>query len=122
MPSPLMVTVVTVQLGGVCGGLVVRLQRLVPAVDSDVERGGPPDVPNPPVPVTVVNATLDPACTSFVSSAAVGDGGAVTVGVMDAMTRWPSESAAAYLIGAVTTPVKLDKGVKVTTPVEVFRV
>lgn len=115
-----MTTVVTVQLGGACGGLVLGLQRLVPAVDSDVDRGGPPDVPNPPPPVTVVKLTEPPAATDFVSGAATGDGGAVTVGVMALITRCPTESAAAYLIGAVTTPVNDAFGVNVTTPVDAF--
>jgi hypothetical protein len=50
-------------------------------------NGGPPEVPSPPAPVTVVNVTLAPGCTIFVSLAAVGEGGGVTVGVIDAMVR-----------------------------------
>jgi hypothetical protein len=89
----------------------------------DVVNAGPPAVPgvaNPEDPVSVVNATDDPALTTLPSEAAVGEGGGVTVGVIDAISRCPSESAAAYLIGAVTTPVKVAVGVKVTTPVEVL--
>jgi hypothetical protein len=49
--------------------------------------GGPPEVPRPPAPVTVVKVTLEPGCTNFVSLAADGDGGGVTVGVIVAITR-----------------------------------
>jgi hypothetical protein len=89
----------------------------------DVVNAGPPAVPGvarPADPVNVVKATELPATTTLPSDAADGDGGAVTVGVIDAITRCPSESAAAYLIGAVTTPVNDALGVNVTTPVEVF--
>jgi hypothetical protein len=37
--------------------------------------------------VTVVKVTLEPGCTNFVSLAADGDGGGVTVGVIVAITR-----------------------------------
>ena len=39
-------------------------------------------VAKPPVPVTVVNVTVPPGITDFVSGPATGTAGAVTLGVM----------------------------------------
>ena len=67
------------------------------------------------MPVSVVNATVPPGMTDFVSAVATGGVGNATVGVMVASSIRPLVSATTYFT-AVATPVKDDNGSKVTVP------
>ena len=74
-----------------------------------------PEVANPPVPVSVVKATVPPGITVLVCAVATGTAGIDTVGVIVAEVNWVVVSATTYFTGDAT-PVKLDSGSNVTVP------
>ena len=72
-------------------------------------------VANPFAPLIVVNATVPPAITAFVSGVAAGGAGSETVGVILAPASWPVESVTAYFTGAAV-PLNVGNGSNVTVP------
>ena len=74
-----------------------------------------PEVANPPVPVSVVKATVPPGITVLVCAVATGAAGAVTVGVIVASSVRPVVSATMYFTGEAA-PLKVGNGSKVTDP------
>jgi hypothetical protein len=77
----------------------------------------PVPVARPELPVIVVNETVPPGRTDFVSGAAVGAVGGVTVGVTVEFATRPNVSVAWYVTTVATVPLKLGNGSNVTTPV-----
>ncbi|CAB4649977.1 unannotated protein [freshwater metagenome] len=84
VPSPLMVTVVPQRL-------VLGSTRHGPFTEPDC-RSAP--VPNPPLPITVVNVAVPPGNTDCVSGVAIGALGGSMVGVIVDVAVRPKESVA----------------------------
>ena len=97
------------QTVGVAGS--IKQVAVAPVVASPVP------VARPELPVMVVKVIVPPGSTDFVSGAAVGAVGGVTVGVIVESATRPNVSVAWYATTVATVPLKLGNGSNVTTPV-----